>query len=271
MPNNRFLRTFFGRLVAAFGSRVHQILVTDFGRAKNIGGNFRYIRTAMDEVEEELQTPDELFRTAVLFESALGAIAIALGLAFGPDARDFIPRLEDSPWQELAVGVGLGLVAAIPMWALISLVRMIPCEAVRKLEDLGDDGMFKILMKLSVPEMLAVCFAAGVGEELLFRGWLLPAVANWSGGMNDMQSVAIGVAVSSIAFGLVHPITKLYVVLASLIGFYLAGLMLWTDNLIVPIVAHAAYDAIQMLVSKLKPGTVSEKPDSRQNGVKSSG
>lgn len=209
-----------------------------------------YILSMIDDTEESIQTPDELFRTAVLFEAALGLVAIALGLIFGPDPRDLIPRLQDSPWAELAIDVGWGFAAAIPVWAAVTAVRKIPCEAVRELENLGDDGVFKVLMQLSMPELLTVCLAAGVGEELLFRGWLLPAVANWCEPFGASASIAIAVVVSSIVFGLVHPITKLYAVLATIIGAYFAALMLWTNSLIVPIVAHAVYDAIQMALAK---------------------
>ena len=228
----------------------------------------------IDDSEDRIESPDALFRTAVLFESGLGLLAIGLGVLFGPDARQYLPRLEDQPWWDLAVGVGGGLVAAVPMWGLVTLVRRLPFEAVRELERVGDEGLFRLLMQLSVPEMLVVSLAAGVGEELLFRGWLLPAVAgvtDWiltgaaaagtdaTVAMANPVAVAAAVIVSSIAFGLVHPITKLYVVLAAAIGLYLAALMLWTGNLLIPIVAHAAYDAIQMIVAKAQKDRPTEQ------------
>ena len=46
-----------------------------------------------------------------------------------------------------------------------------------------------------------------------------------------------------------HPITKLYVVLAALMGVYFGVLMLWSGNLLVPIAAHAAYDAVQLILT----------------------
>jgi membrane protease YdiL (CAAX protease family) len=39
-----------------------------------------------------------------------------------------------------------------------------------------------------------------------------------------------------------HPITRMYVVLCVLVGLYLGWLWMVTDNLLVPIVAHGAYD-----------------------------
>ena len=203
-----------------------------------------------DTTGDEIRSPEELFRTAVLFESALGLVAILLGLTVGPDARAMVPRLSDAPWPELIQGLAYGFIAALPMWWFMTAIRHLPLRSVQELEEIGSDGLFKLLLRLTPVEMIVVSLCAGVGEELLFRGWLLPAVASWIGGMDDPPSVVAAVIVSSVAFGLVHPVTRLYVVLATIIGAYLAALLLWTENLLVPIVAHAVYDAIQMIVAK---------------------
>jgi len=47
-----------------------------------------------------------------------------------------------------------------------------------------------------------------------------------------------------------HPFSKTYVVLTSIIGLYLGALVLWTGNLLVPIAAHTVYDAVHMLLAK---------------------
>jgi membrane protease YdiL (CAAX protease family) len=56
------------------------------------------------------------------------------------------------------------------------------------------------------------------------------------------DSSLIGLILASITFGLAHPLSRTYMVLAAAIGLYLGGLLLWTENLFVPIVTHAAYD-----------------------------
>ena len=48
----------------------------------------------------------------------------------------------------------------------------------------------------------------------------------------------------------VWTITGLTNVLAGLMGFYFGCLLIWTENLLVPIVAHAVYDALQFLITK---------------------
>ncbi|KAA1261306.1 CAAX amino terminal protease self- immunity [Rubripirellula obstinata] len=232
------------------------------------------------EPQEDSQSPDEVFLTAVLFEIALGLIALVLGWWLGPDPRDLIPEFsldnsvieslrglaaESWDWdsvrdwvgQSVTGGILLGLLAAIPMLILIEIVRRIPCEPVRELERLSDDGMMKTLLSLRPMEMIAISLCAGIGEELLFRGWLMywlvdiyNALATATGGVPSSSTATwVALIVSSIAFGLVHPISKLYIILAAVMGLYFGGLVIWTGNLLVPITAHAAYDAVQMLMT----------------------
>jgi hypothetical protein len=49
---------------------------------------------------------------------------------------------------------------------------------------------------------------------------------------------------ASILFGLAHPISRTYVVLATGMGLVLGALYLATGNLLSAIVAHAVYDAV---------------------------
>ena len=73
--------------------------------------------------------------------------------------------------------------------------------------------MFKTLLSLSPVELILISICAGVGEELLFRGWLLYWLAGYApaGAESRMFEYGAALVASSIAFGLVHPITKLYV------------------------------------------------------------
>jgi membrane protease YdiL (CAAX protease family) len=224
------------------------------------------------EPQEDAQSPDEVFLTAVLFEIALGLIALALGWWLGPDPRDLVPKFSfdtglieslrgliagQMGWESVSGGILIGLVAAIPMLILIEIVRRIPCEPVRELERLSDDGMMKTLLSLRPMEMIAISLCAGIGEELLFRGWLMYWLVDVHNSLttatgevpSSTTALMVALIVSSIAFGLVHPISKLYIILAAVMGLYFGGLVIWTGNLLVPITAHAAYDAVQMLVT----------------------
>ena len=48
-------------------------------------------------------------------------------------------------------------------------------------------------------------------------------------------------------FGLAHPITPFYAILAGLIGVYFGWLMIASENLLVPVVAHGAYDFVALI------------------------
>ena len=203
----------------------------------------------MDEPSDTVeQTPEDVFRTAIFFEIALGGLALVLGWMLGPDARALIPKLESANLPEIGMACLYGVVAAIPILIAIEILKRIPWEPVRELERLGDDGILQMLLSLNPLELVAISLCAGVGEELLFRGWLLPWMAGGSldAGQTELIAAMIG---SSIAFGLVHPITKLYAVLAALMGLYFAWLLVFSGNLLVPILAHATYDAAQLMIT----------------------
>lgn len=237
-----------------------------------------------DETEEDAQSPDEVLFTAIGVEAGLGVLAIILGVWIGPNARDLIPP---STWAGLPAilgGIGLGIAATIPLLFFIGVVRRIDHPAVRELEVLGEHPMLRTMLQLRPSELLAISLCAGVGEELLFRGWLMPLLAGtdgslanvdvesplrwyatggwlgsttdgvtatWSGwsawfATIDGPRLLIAWVVSSIAFGMFHPISKLYIVLTGVMGLYFGLLVIVTGNLLIPITAHALYDAIQL-------------------------
>jgi hypothetical protein len=206
-----------------------------------------------DDIEPAEQSPDEVFLTAVLFEVALGGLALFLGWALGPSARALVPALDPAQLWPIARGLLLGCAAGIPVLVVIELIRRIPWEPIQELERLTDDGMVKSLLQLRPTELIVISICAGIGEELLFRGWLMYWLAEGAGSFpaTAPPSVALWAAliVSSVAFGLFHPITRLYVVLASLMGLYFGALVIATGNLLVPIAAHATYDAVQLIMT----------------------
>ncbi|PAY17801.1 CPBP family intramembrane metalloprotease [Rhodopirellula sp. SM50] len=219
-----------------------------------------------EETPPPEDVPDDfLFVWACGFELAIGLAGLLLAWLLGVDARAYLGRIDKLAWKSVAIELGIGALASIPMLIAISLLMKIRHEAIDALKRLSDAPTMKALLSLSPAELLTVSICAGIGEELAFRGCLLPwltAVQDATGQIDnpfqvgDSFSVAVpgvlaaAVLVSSIGFGLLHPITKLYVFIASLMGVYFAALMIATDSLLVPIVAHAAYDAAQFLIAK---------------------
>ncbi|TWT93874.1 CPBP family intramembrane glutamic endopeptidase [Stieleria varia] len=194
--------------------------------------------------------PTTVFLWATTFEIGLGLIALIVGWIIGPDARELLPQLSNDSVGLLLWQILIGCAASLPMVALVALLLRLPFEPIREITRLSEDDTMKALLRLTPIELIVISACAGVGEELLFRGWLLPFLA---GGSNVLEqpTIAIGASIigSSILFGLVHPITKLYVVLAGFMGVYFAFLMLATGSLLIPIATHACYDAIQLLIA----------------------
>lgn len=235
-------------------------------------------------MDDESQSPDEVFWTAVGVETALGVIAIVLGLWWGPDARDLVPPATRDAIPALLGGLGLGVLATFPLLGLIAAVRRIDHPAIAELDRMGDLPMIRSLLKLRPVELFVISVCAGVGEELLFRGWLMPAIAGDKAGLTltgdvdavrwwatggylssvgqfsdihwagfeawwtsiDGRWLITGWLVSSLVFGLFHPITKLYIALTAVMGLYFGALLILTGNLLIPITAHALYDAVQL-------------------------
>lgn len=202
-----------------------------------------------DPVRGDVEDADSVFRTAVTVELSLGFVAIALGWLTDVDVRQWLPSLALDQLAAIGSSILWGLAAALPMLAVVELVERSDWAPLRELRELDRLPIVATLLRLRPLELVTISIAAGVGEELLLRGWLL----GWL--VDPLESatplvIASGLLVSSIAFGLMHPVTPAYIVLASLIGLYLGGIVLWTGDLLIAIVAHASYDAAHLLLAR---------------------
>ena len=100
---------------------------------------------------------------------------------------------------------------------------------------LADELLAPLFSNWTLAELAVVSALAGIGEEMLFRGVaqaaLSDALGKWS-----------GLAAASAIFGLVHFLSPLYALFATLIGAFLGLLWIMTGNLLAPIVTHGLYD-----------------------------
>src|SRR5690606_40365552 len=92
----------------------------------------------------------------------------------------------------------------------------------------GRRDVRRLLGNLNTRQIAAVALASGIGEELLFRGWLYHETGLW---------------ISSILFGLIHiPPNRKWLywpLFAAAMGLLLGWLYIWTAALIYPILLHA--------------------------------
>jgi membrane protease YdiL (CAAX protease family) len=196
---------------------------------------------------QEQLTRGQLLWLAMLFEGGLGVVACLLGLF-----------LEPPPWELLTwsgEGLGLGLAVTLPMLAgFFACVRW-PVGPLREIKGFSDQIVRPLFRQCTLTDLALICLCAGFGEELLFRGALQTALV-------DQFGPWLGIVAASALFGLVHPITVTYVVLATLVGLYL-GFVFWLDgNLLSVIVAHGVYDFVALVyLVRLQAGPPQESAD----------
>jgi membrane protease YdiL (CAAX protease family) len=170
---------------------------------------------------------------AVLFEGSLAPLAVFLGWVLGQ------PALEGFAWR--AEDAAIGAVATLPMLALFWLVERWPLGPLRTIRRFFEEEARPILAACTWPDLALIAVAAGVGEEMLFRGVFQGLLGRWLGRW-------AGLGAASLLFGLLHPISPAYIVLAMLMGAYLGWLWIWSGNLLTVIVAHALYDFFALLL-----------------------
>ncbi len=97
-----------------------------------------------------------------------------------------------------------------------------------------------LFAECSFLELILIAVAAGLGEEVLFRGVIQITLADWVGPSGALL-------LASALFGLAHFLTPTYAALAALLGLYLGGLLMVSDNLLPAILVHAGYDFAALL------------------------
>jgi uncharacterized protein len=129
----------------------------------------------------------------------------------------------------------------VPLVIAMWLVTRWPVGPLKALGDLVRDLIVPIFAGVPKWQLAVISLAAGWGEELLFRGLIQ------AGAEVQSESTWFAVALASVIFGLAHPLSTAYVVMAAAIGAYLGWLFIATDNLLPAIVAHAAYDFVALV------------------------
>jgi len=191
---------------------------------------------------------DDRFAVAALSELAIGGLAIALGWLVGPDARAFVPRWYDL--RGISIGLAAGIFFGVVFVGWMAILLRLPLRSIQELAKLTEGQFLEYLMPMSRLQLLTLAITAGVGEELLFRGWLQTALTGPGGLDHSWSRIGFGVLIASIAFGMAHPISRTYVACAAMMGAMMGVLYLATQNLLSSIVAHAVYDAIVLISLK---------------------
>jgi len=191
-------------------------------------------------LESSVSSADESRRLVVvgiIFEGGLVFVAIVLAWILGlPQPAQYI-SLD-------AMAIGWGIIASVPMLLMMLLMvhtrLAVFANALRVIEE----QILPVVRRWTIWEMAILSILAGIGEELLIRGVVQVAL----GGQDESWvGITTGVLGSGFVFGLLHLLNVTYAMIAAAYGVYLGSVWLVSDNLLVPILAHAVYDFFAML------------------------
>jgi membrane protease YdiL (CAAX protease family) len=138
-------------------------------------------------------------------------------------------------WQALEWSFApllLGVVAAVPPLLMIPLLEVRQTQrlaCVRTFRRTVTTRLVPLVGTMSVGEMLAVSWLAGVSEEVFFRGVL---------------QHEIGLLPAALVFGILHALSLPYLLWATAVGCYLGWLAQVSGNLWLPITTHALVDIV---------------------------
>ena len=166
------------------------------------------------------------------------AVGVGRRVAAGPAGPGLgaLPRPSAAPWPPV-----LGPVTWPPAWPAAAALAVVNhgllCRApalrpVRAIRRVYRDLLKPAFAGIGAREVVVISLAAGIGEELLFRGVLQPE---------------IGLIPASLVFGVLHTGgrgTFAFGCWVALMGAALGWLAAATGGLLAPIVAHALYDAV---------------------------
>ena len=144
------------------------------------------------------------------------------------------------PWRRDA-GAGVLAAAALAVVNYALLCHAPPIRAVRAIRRVYRDLLKPLFARVGPLEVIVIAAAAGIGEELLFRGVLQPE---------------IGLIPASLVFGLLHMGgrgTLAFGCWVAIMGAALGWLAAATGGLLAPIVAHALYDAAALVYIRWGP------------------
>ena len=183
---------------------------------------------------------------SVVLATQAGLAAAAVGGAQVAGVRFTWGR----PMRDLAIGVVVGAVLAAANLALLDR----PWGVWRAMRAAVDAVLIPTFAGLTRGQVIGLALAAGIGEELFFRGFLQPLA---------------GLVAASIAFGAAHVAGGRLVglgVWSAAMGLMLGGLAVATGGLVAPMAAHACYDV--MAFNYLTAESRRQDPAAGANGAR---
>lgn len=192
----------------------------------------------------EIQATTHRRRLALACAAELGLVLVAMFVAwlFGLPLAKLI-----NPTGRQIEAVLIGVLATAPMVGFFFVLLRSRWRPLARLRRQAERMVATIVGGAPLGLVLALALCAGIGEEVLFRGAVQALLVRWGEGLLGEFGVAGGVLAASLLFGLAHPMSRTYVVIATVGGLYLGGLAQWRGEVLSAMVAHALYDVVALL------------------------
>jgi hypothetical protein len=189
--------------------------------------------------DDDDHSPASFVRLALLVEGGLAAVAMVIGWLLGFD-----------PWYGMhrgdydAIAISRDVLWGVAATGPAAAILLIDSDRWKMFDDLKEqvsELLQKLLRGAALWQLLIVAIAAGIGEEVLFRGLIQAGLAQL---LPSSFALVGSLLIASIVFGLCHYLSNTYLALATLAGIYFGLLMLASGSLLPAIIAHALYDFI---------------------------
>jgi membrane protease YdiL (CAAX protease family) len=174
---------------------------------------------------------DQLLWLAVAFEGGLFLLAAGAAWLLGLPLRS----MATWDWSH----VGWALAATAPPVATFWWLQHSRLPPLRRFREAVDRLVTPLFDDCTWLDFAVISLVAGVGEECLFRAVLQSGLAPWVG-------TVAAILIAGAIFGLVHWITPMYAFYATVMGIYLGFLLVYFDNLLVPMIVHGLYDFVAL-------------------------
>jgi membrane protease YdiL (CAAX protease family) len=185
------------------------------------------------------ERPRMTLGSMVALELALGGLGLLLGAIFSVDPLQTVAR---GPEQLLA-NLGYfawGAALAVPLQVLMQTLDRLDLAWFRDIRDALDQHLLPLLRDVDWAGLAALSLAAGVGEEILFRGFLQTLLESWLGPVAALL-------LASALFGAAHFVSVAYFWVAAAIGLVMGLVFWWSQSLVVPAAMHGFYDFLALL------------------------